>query len=70
MIHSLLTNHLKGVKWVVSLSREKRKRGIAAVPLLSGGLFVEVTRNIHHCEVGYNFLMAYTKGEELSLSIN
>ncbi len=38
-IHSHITNHhLKGVKWVVSLSREKRKRGIATVPLLSGGL--------------------------------
>ncbi len=36
----LTNHHLKGVKWVVSLSREKRKRGIATVPLLSGGLFV------------------------------
>ncbi len=37
---SIRTNHhLIGVKWVVSFSWEIPKRGIAAVPLLSGGLF-------------------------------
>ncbi len=42
---SLQSNHhLKEVKWVVSFSWERHNRGIAAVPLLSGGLFSLLSR--------------------------
>ncbi len=34
-------HHLKGVKWAIAFSWESRKRGIAAVPLLSDILLSE-----------------------------
>ncbi len=44
----ITNHHLKGVKWVVSFSWARPKRGKAAVPLLSGGLLYAYTTHYHN----------------------
>ncbi len=50
LVHQLINHHLKGVKWVVTFSRERHGRGIANVPvslsLLSGDLLIACTQAI------------------------
>ncbi len=50
LVYTITNHHLKGVEWVVTFSWESHKRGIAAVPLLSGGLFHPPTHTspMHH----------------------
>ncbi len=45
---SVLSHHLKGVQWVVTISWDENERGKATVPLVSGVLFIAATVSCDH----------------------